>query len=139
MHREEYDTVEKILHELRRHDVKMYMSVGAFYTIHFIVLKYIHKEKKLFGEACRNNLRIIMQQILQLFEVAEHDKDSLLNGISDIHFADLEDSCQYQAAKKAGCGMLITFNILDYPVGNDASVQVFTPKQFLELNQIIRS
>ena len=41
-----------------------------------------------------------------MFNVAEHDNDSLLRSVEDISFDDLEDSCQYQAAQKAGCEVL---------------------------------
>ena len=85
MHRDEYEVAEKLLKELRSRHVQMFMSVGAFYTIHFIILKYLHKEQGLVGEECLQNLRIILNKILQMFDVAEHDKDSLLRGVSDFH------------------------------------------------------
>ena len=80
------------------------------------------------------NLRTIMKQILKMFDVAEHDKDSLLRGVSDLKYSDLEDSCQYYAAEKLDCQYLLTFNVKDYPVGDDAPVKVLTPHQFLELH-----
>ena len=39
MHREKYGEAEKLLKELRSRNAQMFMSVGAFYTIHFIILK----------------------------------------------------------------------------------------------------
>ena len=39
MHREKYEVAEKLLKELRNKHAQMFMSVGAFYTIHFIILK----------------------------------------------------------------------------------------------------
>ena len=83
MHREKYEVAEKLLKELRSRNAQLFMSVGAFYTIHFIILKYLRKEQGLVGEECLQNLRIILNKILQMFDVAEHDKNSLLRGISD--------------------------------------------------------
>jgi hypothetical protein len=36
MHREKYEVAEKLLKELHNRDAQMFMSVGAFYTIHFM-------------------------------------------------------------------------------------------------------
>lgn len=138
MHREEYDVTERLLLELRRCGTRMFMSVGAFYTIHFVILRYLHKERKLMGEECLSTLRTIMYKILQMFDVAEHDKDSLLRGIADMQYKDLEDSCQYQAAQKNNCDYLITFNVSDYSNSSAASDKVYTPQQFLDA-QILHS
>lgn len=132
MHREEYDVAERLLLDLRRSGTKMFISVGAFYTIHFVILKYLHKEQRLVGEECLSALRTILHMILQMFEVAEHDKDSLLRGISDVQYKDLEDSCQYQAAQKNDCDYLITFNVSDYSHSSATSVRVLTPQRFLD-------
>ena len=134
MHREEYDVAETLLRNSRREGVQMLLSVGAFYTMHYIILKYLRKEQHLFGNDCLMNLRAIMKQILKIFDVAEHDKDSLLRGISDLSYIDLEDSCQYRVAEKEGCSYLLTFNLKDYPVESDSPVKVLTPQQFLELH-----
>ena len=86
MHREEYEVAEKLLKELRRRNAQLFMSVGSFYTIHFIILKYLHKEQGLVGEECLQSLRIILSKILQMFDIAEHDKNSLIRGISDTEY-----------------------------------------------------
>ena len=132
MHREKYEVAEKLLKELRSRHAQMFMSVGAFYTIHFITLKYLHKEQGLVGEECLQNLRIILNKILQMFDVAEHDKDSLLRGVSDKGYKDLEDSCQYQVAQKVGCEALVSFNISDFSAATDGPVKVYTPQQFID-------
>ena len=113
---------------------ELIISVGSFYTLLFLIEKYLRKD--LHYEKTRRlaTLRDIMQQILYIFKVAEHDKDSLLRSIEDVTFDDLEDSCQYQLAKREGCEMLITLNIADYPMGSDAPIPVITPQQFLDLN-----
>ena len=36
-------------------------------------------------------------------------------------------------AEKMGCPYFLTFNVKDYPVGDNVPVKVLTPQQFLEL------
>ena len=137
MHRENYEVAEKLLKELRNRNVQMFMSVGAFYTIHFVILKYLHKEQGLVGEECLENLRIILNKILQMFDVAEHDKNSLIRGISDTEYKDLEDSCQHQVAQKVGCEALVSFNISDYSESTEGHMRIYTPQQFID--EMLRS
>ncbi len=132
MHREKYEVAEKLLKELRSRNAQMFMSVGAFYTIHFIILKYLHKEQGLVGEECLQNLRIILNKILQMFDIAEHDKNSLIRGISDTEYKDLEDSCQYQVARKVNCEALVSFNISDYKESTNGQLRIYTPQQFID-------
>ena len=131
MHREKYEVTEKLLKGLRSRNAQMFMSVGAFYTIHFIILKYLHKEQGLVGEECLQNLRIILNKILQMFDIAEHDKNSLIRGISDSEYKDLEDSCQYQVAQKVDCEAFVSFNISDYKESTNGQLKIYTPQQFI--------
>ena len=132
MHREGFEDVENLLKTLQKRKVEMMMSVGGFYTMHFVILKYLHKERGLTGEECLSNLRGVLQQILKLFVVAEHDNDSLMRGVTDEAFQDLEDSCQYQLAQKAGCTALITFNTTDYAKVGESGMKVMTPGDYLK-------
>ena len=132
MHREKYEVAEKLLKELHNRDAQMFMSVGAFYTIHFIILKYLHKEQGLIGKECLHNLRIILNKILEMFDIAEHDKNSLLQGVSDKGYKDIEDSCQYQVTRKVGCEFLVSFNISDYKDTTVGHLKIYTPEQFIE-------
>lgn len=59
----------------------------------------------------------------------------LMRGINDIQYKDIEDSCQYQAAQKVGCEVLLTFNNTDYPADGDAVPCVMTPQSFLNLTR----
>ena len=132
MHREKYEVAEKLLKELHNRDAQMFMSVGAFYTIHFIILKYLHKEQGLIGKECLHNLRIILNKILELFDIAEHDKNSLLQGVSDKRYKDIEDSCQYQVARKVCCEFLFSFNISDCKDTTVGHLKIYTPEQLIE-------
>jgi predicted nucleic acid-binding protein len=73
-----------------------------------------------------------------MFDVAEHDKNSLLRVVSDKGYKDIEDSCQYQVALKMGCEALVTFNISDYNESPVEQVKIYTPQQFIDLELVER-
>jgi len=47
-------------------------------------------------------------------------------------YKDIEDSCQYQVARKVGCAALVSFNISDYNDLTVGQVKIYTPEQFIE-------
>lgn len=108
------------------------MSVGSFYSMLFIVEKYFRKDLRQSRLDAVAQTRDVMMKVLSLFTVADHNKSSLLRGISDVEYKDIEDSCQYQAAQKAGCEVLLTFNDIDYPIDDRAVPSVMTPQEFLD-------
>ena len=116
---------------IEREDVKaeMYMSVGSFYTMLFLIDKYLRKELGLTGEVRIATLRSLAVKIVKAISVVEHDNESLLRGVEDVQFKDIEDSCQYQAAVAAGCDFIITYNVKDYP---HTLLPVFSPSDFLQ-------
>lgn len=73
-----------------------------------------------------------MERILYTIAVAEHDKESLLHGVKNMQFKDIEDSCQLEQAKKASCELLLTFNVSDYPSNIESRVTVLSPEEYLE-------
>lgn len=100
------------------------MSVGGFYTMLFVVDKYFRKDLQQSRQAATDQTRDVMRKVLSLFTVAEHDNETLLNGIDDVSYSDIEDSCQYQLALKHGCEKLLTFNASDFPVGFCNGVEI---------------
>ena len=134
LQREQVDVAIQTLTELSADKHEVLMSVGGFYGMLYTVEKYLRKVMEMRKPERIATLRTIMAQLLRKYHVAEHDNESLLQGITDLQFSDLEDSCQYQVAHRVGCEMLITFNIADYPTGDDAPVKVLTPQQFIDLN-----
>ena len=111
---------------------EMLMSVGGFYTMLYIIEKYLRKELHLDTANRTATLRTLLTQILQTFKVAEHDNNSLIQGINTPLYTDLEDSCQYQLAKKTGCELLVTFNDKHFPQTEVAIPKVISPQQFIE-------
>lgn len=103
---------------------ELLMSVGGFYTMVFLVDKYFRRDLHQSRLAAIEQTRDVMRKTLTVFTVAEHDNASLLNGINDESFGDIEDSCQYQLAVKHSCDCLLTFNASDFPVEASASVEV---------------
>lgn len=130
--REKGKTAERLFALLQEQKHSPYMTVGSFYTMIFLVDKYLRKERGLQSEVRLHVLRELMSDILRVIKVAGHNKASLLRGICDVEYKDIEDSCQYQAAQKAGCEVLLTFNDVDYPVAEGTVPRVMTPQEFLD-------
>lgn len=84
------------------------------------------------GEERLLALRQIMPSILKDLHVAEHDKASLLRGLNNLEFKDIEDGCQYELAEKIPCEQLLTFNTSDYPADKESGVKVLSPEEFLD-------
>jgi predicted nucleic acid-binding protein len=130
LQREQVDVAKRVLSLLSIGKHEVYLTVGGFYGM----LYYLRKVMELKKSDRVDALRSIMKQVLNKFQVAEHDHDSLLRSIDDRGFYDLEDSCQYQAALKEGCTLLVTFNKNDFNVSDDAPVKVMTPQEFLKMS-----
>ncbi len=130
--RERYCIAKRLVDHLRDEGDALFMSVGSFYTIIFLVDKMLRKQMGLQGVSRVNALRVIMERILATIAVAEHDKESLLRGVRNMQFKDIEDSCQLEQAKKASCELLLTFNISDYPSDADSGVTVLPPEEYLD-------
>ncbi len=132
LQRERYTTTHRLLENLKKQGHTMYISSGSFYTMAFLVDKYLKRECGMMGEKRLVTLRQIMLGILNGVNVAEHNKASLIQGVTNLVFKDIEDSCQFEAAKKAGCKLLLTFNISDYPCDTNSGVTVLSPAEYLD-------
>jgi predicted nucleic acid-binding protein len=130
--RERLNVVERVVNRLNEGSHRLCMSAGSFYTILYVVDKYINKELHIEKKTRVAFLRNLAQGLLKEYHVVEHDNESLLCSINDMRFSDLEDSCQLQAAVSAGCQYLLTFNSKDYPITDD-HVEIMTPEQFLDV------
>lgn len=131
LQREHYTEAKKVIAHCITAGYTMMISAGGFYTMIFIVDKFFRKELLKGREEARELTRVIMRKILDVFSVAEHNGESLILGIDDRTFCDLEDSCQYQLAQKEGCKLLLTFNLSDYPVEQATTLSVMTPQMFI--------
>jgi len=133
MERERAEIVDQLFDTLKSQEHQMMMSVGGFYTMLYVIDKFLKKELHLDKDVRIKMIRSVMQRLLQNFLVAEHDNASLLRGITNEKFTDLEDSCQYQLAQRAGCQFLITFNVKDYHIEQDSSIKVLSPEEYISM------
>ena len=133
MQRERFDIMKQVLNRFIDGNHVLYMSVGGFYTILYVIDKYLNKELHIEKMTRIGFLRNMARELLTEYRVAGHDNESLLRSINDMRFTDLEDSCQLKAAVSAGCQYLLTFNLKDYPT-TDNQIEIMTPEQFLDNN-----
>lgn len=113
----------------------MFISFGSFYTITYLVERYLKEDDTLSKENRLVRLRFILNGILDTFKLAGQMPDSIINGVNDKHFDDLEDSYQAHVAEEMGCDVLLTINEKHFTRFDEFSpVKVLTPQQFLELH-----
>lgn len=122
---------QQTLLKIKEEKIAAYISTQSFCTMIYLLdrgLKEvgIHNPEKL--DKLRNSLR----NLLKCFKISELSSKNLLEAVNDYSFSDIEDACQYKAAEKAKCNMLITFNISDYNKAQ-GSVLAITPADFLGL------
>ena len=129
LQREKYEVANCLLETLFKDKHEMLLTPGCFYGMMYTVDKYLRKEMKQVNPGRTDTLRSIMAKVLSIMNVAGQDKESLLQGIGDSKFTDLEDSCQHQAAVKSDCDCLVSFNLKDY--ANGAVIKAVTPQDFL--------
>lgn len=131
LQRENYNVTHRLFDLLKKQEHVLIMSSGSFYTMVFLVDKYLKRERGMSGEVRLMALRQIMSGILKDIRVAEHDNESLLCGLNNPQFKDIEDGCQYELAKKAACILLLTFNTSDYPTNTELGVMVLSPSEYI--------
>ena len=131
LQRENYNVTHRLFDLLKKQEHVLIMSSGSFYTMVFLVDKYLKREHGMSGEVRLMALRQIMSGILKDIRVAEHDNESLLCGLNNPQFKDIEDGCQYELAKKAACELLLTFNTSDYPTNTELGVMVLSPSEYI--------
>ena len=130
--REDVRTESQLFKRLKDAKAELYMSVGSFYTMLFLIDKYLRKELVLTGDDRIATLRSLALKIVKAINVAEHDSESLIRGVENIQYKDIEDSCQHEAALAKGCDCIITYNVKDYP---HSLLPVLSPNDFLLMNK----
>ena len=106
LQREQAEVAKRSLSMLSQGNHEMFLTVGGFYGMLYTVENYLRKVMEMKKPDRIDALRLIMKQVLNKFQVVEHDRKSLLRSIDDKAFIDLEDSCQYQVVLKEGCGLV---------------------------------
>ena len=129
--RERFDVARRVIDSLLVDKNELYMSSGCFYTLLYVVDKYLRSEFRMEKTFRLAFLRNMAHGLLSDFRVAAHDNDSLLCSIEDFRFSDIEDSCQLQAAIASGCDYLLSFNVADYPSSDDR-IMILSPEEFMK-------
>lgn len=130
--RSQCETVEKLLVYAFKEKHSLYISFGSFYTITYLVERYL-KAESLSKEERMDKLRAILNGILNTFGFAYQTSYSIKTGINDLLFSDLEDSYQGHIAEDSNCDVLITINEKHFSSFTEkSSVEVLTPQQFIE-------
>ncbi|MBQ0046670.1 MAG: PIN domain-containing protein [Prevotellaceae bacterium] len=130
------DLVEQILELASQRGDELYISVGSFYTITYIIEQHLRRTKSYSPEDRLKKLRNILSGILDEFKIIWHNNETLLAGVTDSAFYDLEDSYQHQAALMAGCKYLLTINDKDFAKIDTSRITITTPQQFLNNQKI---
>ena len=77
-------------------------------------------------------LRQTLSIVLSMATVAGVSHKSIVSGINDLAFDDVEDSFQYQCALQNKCDALITINLKDYSNADTAKMEILSPTEFVE-------
>ncbi len=88
----------------------LYISFGSFYTITYLTEKYLKADPSLSKKERTDRLREILNGILTTFKFADLFASSIMDGVNDQDFIDLEDSYQAHIAEDCGCDVLLTIN-----------------------------
>lgn len=127
--RKEGDKVRDILLWSHENHVEKFLSSGSFYTLTYLIEKYLKNQGAQNAQNRRHELTCILSGLLQEYKIiGETDWGKAL---SDVRFSDLEDSYQYQTAVNAGCNVLLTLNIRDFKQITDSPISIMTPEEFV--------
>lgn len=111
---------------------KLFISFGSFYTITYLVEKYI-KQESLSKQDRLKKLRSILNGVLDTFELAKQTPFCLKNGVNDSIFDDLEDSYQAHIAEDSGCNVILTINEKHFSkFAEKSALEIITPQGFVE-------
>lgn len=99
--------------------IEIYATSLTFINSLYICRKEIGKDESI------NKLRTLFDR----FQVSPLGQDEY-NAAMAMPMKDIEDNFQYCSAVSAGCDVLITRNIKDFPA--DGKIKVMQPKEFLD-------
>lgn len=128
--RKEGEIVRNILLWSRKNQVEKFLSSGSFYTLTYLIEKYLKNQGFQDFQNRRRELTGILSGLLQEYTIiGETDWGK---AIHDVRFSDLEDSYQYQTAVYAGCYVLLTLNVRDFKqITDNSTISIMTPAEFV--------
>ena len=124
--------VEQVLSFAEKNDHLLYISFGSFYTITYLVERYL-KDESLSKESRIEKLRIILNGVLDLFQFAVPSSIAMAEGVNDQLFSDLEDSYQAHTAIEQGCDIILTIDVRHFSKFSESgAIDVMDPQAFIE-------
>ena len=129
--RREYQAVDKLLSAVEDGKVKAVISAGCVYTLAYLIRMEL-KRQGIHRPEQTTRLRSLLNIVLSMATVAGISHKSIVSGINDLAFDDVEDSFQYQCALQNKCDTLITINLKDYRNADTAKMEILSPTEFVE-------
>lgn len=127
--RARYLPVSQVFDAIEDGEIEAVMSVGGLYTITYLLTTGL-KRQGIHRPEQTIRLRSILNDVVDLVEVADLSSESIQQAVNDVRFTDIEDSYQYHCAIEHQCDVLVTINTKDYPV--KAGIPVLPPQDFVD-------
>lgn len=113
------DHASSLMSKVERSEVNGFLCATTVTTIHYLLSKYLDKEKAIAS----------INSIIALFEVASVNRLVIESALKS-KFIDFEDSVLHESARHAGVEYIITRNIKDF---KKTKIPAFTPIEFLSM------
>jgi len=108
-----------LMSKVERSEINGFLCATTVTTIHYLLSKYLHKERAIES----------IHSIMALFEIASVNRVVIENALKS-KFADFEDSVLHESARHAGAEYIITRNVKDF---KKSKIPVFAPIEFLSM------
>ena len=108
-----------LMSRVERSEVNGFLCATTVTTIHYLLSKYLDKEKAIES----------INSIMALFEIASVNRLVIENALNS-KFADFEDSVLHESARHAGAEYIITRNSKDF---KKSTIPAYTATEFLSM------
>jgi len=113
------DHASYLMSKVERSEINGFLCATTVTTIHYLLSKYLNKEKAIGS----------INSIVALFEIASVNRLVIENALES-KFADFEDSVLHESARHAGVEYIITRNIKDF---KKSIIPAYTSTEFLSM------
>ena len=108
-----------LMSRVERSEINGFLCATTVTTIHYLLSKYLDKEKAIDS----------INSIMALFEIASVNRLVIENALKS-KFSDFEDSVLHESARHAGVEYIITRNIKDF---KKSKIPAYTSTEFLTM------
>lgn len=108
-----------LMSKVERSEIKGFLCATTVTTIHYLLSKYLDKEKAIDS----------INSIMALFEIASVNRLVIENALKS-KFSDFEDSVLHESARHTGAEYIITRDIKDF---KKSTIPVYTATEFLSM------